>query len=43
MARKARLADRKTSLDAREQEISLREEKLKATLHTKDDELEALV
>ena len=43
MAREARLADHKASLDAREQEISLREEKLKATLHTKDDKLEALV
>ena len=30
MAREARLADRKASLDAREQEISLREEKIEA-------------
>ena len=43
MAREARLADHKASLDAREQEISLREEKLEATLRAKDDDLEALV
>ena len=43
MARKVRLADRKASLEVREREISLREEKLEATLRTKDDELEALV
>ena len=43
MAREARLADHKTSLDAREQEISLREEKLEATLRAKDENLEAFV
>ena len=43
MAREARLADHKASLDAREQEISLREEKLEATLRAKDDDLEAIV
>ena len=43
MAREARLADRKACLDAREQEISLREEKLEATLRTKDEGLEVLV
>ena len=43
MAREARLADRKAPLDAREQAISLREEKLEATLRAMDDNLEALV
>ena len=43
MAREARLADHKASLDAREQEISLWEEKLEATLRAKDEELEALM
>ena len=43
MAQETRLADRKALLDAREQDLSLREEKLRATLRTKDDDLEALV
>ena len=43
IAHEARLEERKTRLDAREQEISLREEKLGATLHAKDNELEAVV
>ena len=43
MARDMRLVERKASLDAREQEISLREEKLEATLRAKDEGLEALV
>ena len=43
MAREACLADHKASLDAREREISLREENLEATLRTKDESLEALV
>jgi hypothetical protein len=42
IAREARLADRKTLLDAREQNIALREEKLEATLRAKDDVLEVL-
>ena len=43
MAHEARLADQKASLDAKEQEISLREEKHEATLRAKDESLEALV
>ena len=43
MAREERLADHKASLDAREREISLREEGLKATLRAKDEDLEVLV
>jgi len=35
MAREGRLADHKASLDAKEQEISLREENLEATLRAK--------
>ena len=42
IAWEARMADHKTLLDAREQEISLREERLEATLHTKVDALEVL-
>ena len=42
MAREAHLADHKASLDTGEQEISLQEGKLKATLHAKDDDMEAL-
>ena len=38
-----RLADHKASLDAREQEISLREENLEATLCARDEILETLV
>ena len=43
MAHEACLADDKASPDARELEISLQEEKLKATLCAKDDDTEALV
>nr|XP_020177122.1 myosin-11-like [Aegilops tauschii subsp. strangulata] len=43
IAREARMAERKALLDAREQDISSREEKLEATLRAKDDDLEALV
>nr|XP_020166368.1 myosin heavy chain, striated muscle-like [Aegilops tauschii subsp. strangulata] len=43
VARERRLADHKASLDAKEQEMSLREENLEATLHAKDESLEALV
>ena len=43
IAREVRLVDRKVSPDAREQEISLREERLDATLHAKDADLEVLV
>ena len=43
MAREVRLVDQKASLDAREQEISLREEKLEATLRAKDEGPEAMV
>ena len=39
----ARLAERIALLDAREKGISSREEKLEATLHSKNEELEALV
>ena len=42
-AREARLAERKALLDAREQGIYSREEKLEATLHAKDDDPEVLV
>ena len=43
MPRERRLADHKASLDAREQEISLREENLEATLRAKDESLETMV
>ena len=43
MAREGHLVDHKASLDAREREISLREENLEATLRAKDESLEALV
>ena len=43
MALKTCLVDSKALLDAKEQEISLREEKLEATLRAKDDDLEGLV
>lgn len=43
IAREARLVECKALLDAREQDISLREERLKAILHAKDDELDTLV
>nr|XP_020166580.1 uncharacterized protein LOC109731614 [Aegilops tauschii subsp. strangulata] len=43
VARERRLADHKASLDAREQEISLREENLEATLHAKDQSFGTLV
>ena len=42
IAREARMAERKALLDAREQDISSRQEKLEATLRAKDDDLEAL-
>nr|XP_040249731.1 uncharacterized protein LOC120967188 [Aegilops tauschii subsp. strangulata] len=42
-AREGRLANHKASLDVREREISLREEDIEATLHAKDESLEALV
>ena len=42
-ARGRHLADHKASLDVREQEISLREENLEATLRAKDESLETLV
>ncbi|KAM3256395.1 hypothetical protein ACQJBY_049087 [Aegilops geniculata] len=43
VAREGRLADHKASLDAREREISLREENLEATLSDKDESFENLV
>ena len=43
IAREARMVERKALLDAREQYISSREEKLEATLRAKDDDLEVLV
>nr|XP_020194144.1 uncharacterized protein LOC109779957 [Aegilops tauschii subsp. strangulata] len=43
MAREARLVDHKASPDAREREISLREDRLEATLRAKDEDLEVLV
>ena len=43
VARERRLADHKASLDAREQEISLREENLEATLRAKEESMETLV
>ena len=43
IAQEARLAERKALLDAREQCIALREEKLEAALRAKDDDLEALM
>nr|XP_020156401.1 tropomyosin alpha-3 chain-like [Aegilops tauschii subsp. strangulata] len=43
VARERCLADHKASLDTREQEISLREENLEATLRAKDESLEILV
>nr|XP_020156483.1 uncharacterized protein LOC109741810 [Aegilops tauschii subsp. strangulata] len=42
MAWETLLADHRATLDAREREISLREEKLEATLHAKDEGLEKL-
>ena len=43
IAREAHLAKRAMLLNAREKDISSREEKLEATLHGKDEELEVLV
>ena len=43
IAREAHLAKRAMLLNAREKDISSREEKLKVTLRGKDEELEALV
>ena len=42
-SREARLEERTSFLDAKEKDISSREENLMATLHGKDDELEGLV
>lgn len=42
-AREAHLAERTTLLDAKEKDISSREESLEAALRAKDEELEALV
>jgi hypothetical protein len=41
--REARLAEHATLLNAKEKDISSREENLEATLRSKDEELEALV
>ena len=43
VAREGLLADHKASLDSREQEISLREENLEATLRARDESLETVV
>ena len=43
IAREARLAERKTLLDAREHDISLWEGRLEAILCVKDDDLEILM
>ena len=43
ITRETRLAECKALLDAREQDISSRQEKLEATLRAKDDDLEDLM